>query len=66
MTKQVFNHEIDMWGYWCENWCRACITDTEKCPHCDTVHGVGQRHDSADCEKVFQAERDRQLKLFDF
>lgn len=65
MVKKELHHEIDMWGYYCDTWCRACITDTRKCRHCDTIHGVGQRHGPEDCEKVFQEERDRQLKLFE-
>lgn len=58
-----FDHIIDMWGYYCEPWCKACERDVRTCKNCGTVHGSGQHHSSDDCEKVFQAERDLQLKF---
>lgn len=63
MDKKELSHEIDMWGYYCESWCRACEQDRRICERCGFNHGVGQWHGIEACNKVIQDEKDKQLSF---
>jgi hypothetical protein len=63
MPKEELHHEIDMWGYYCESWCRACETDRRVCERCDLNHGSGQFHSLDQCNQHLQAEKDKQLSF---
>ena len=55
------DHEIDMWGYYCEPWCKACEKERWVCLRCDLNYGSGQWHSTEECNRRLKAEKDKQL-----
>lgn len=56
-------HEIDMWGYYCESWCKECQKDRRICERCGLNYGAGQWHGTEACDKVVAAEKAKQLSF---
>lgn len=56
-------HEIDMWGYYCETWCKECQVNQRYCKVCETYYGEGQRHEGFECNQRLKVLLDKQLSF---